>query len=142
MKPSVQTWLILEAVAGVEQKGEERWERMMLAVEQLTGKMETMEIEQKVEEDRALMAHTWRKTREPLRGCDWSCRRRTWKVTKQTLSERSVLLYGMIGVEEWSMEEIVGSSGVEEERVGQAHFRSGHSPNFRAVIQEYGFIDV
>lgn len=31
---------------------------------------------------------------------------------------------------------------LEGERVGQAHFRSGHSPNFRAVIQEYGLIDV
>jgi hypothetical protein len=40
-KPSVQT---LEAVAGAEQKGEERWERMMMAVKRLTGKMEVMEI--------------------------------------------------------------------------------------------------
>jgi hypothetical protein len=56
-KPSVQTKLILEAMAGVEQNGEGHWERMMLAVEQMTRKMETMEIGQKkAEEDRALMA--------------------------------------------------------------------------------------
>jgi hypothetical protein len=36
----------------------------------------------------------------------------------QTLSESCVFLNGMIGVEEWSVEEIVESSGVEEERVG------------------------
>jgi hypothetical protein len=41
---------------------------------------------------------------------------------KETLSERCVFLDGIIGVEERSVEEIVGSSGVGEERVGQGHF--------------------
>jgi hypothetical protein len=63
----VQTRLILEAMAGVEQKGEERWERVMTVVERLTGKMEAMEVGQrKADEDRALMARQLQETEKAV----------------------------------------------------------------------------
>jgi hypothetical protein len=50
-------------MAQVEQKGEECWERVMTAVERLTGKMEAMEVGQrKADEDRALMARQLQET--------------------------------------------------------------------------------
>lgn len=54
-------------MAGAEQKGEERWERMLTAVERLTGKMEAMEVGQrKAEEDRALMARQLQETEQTV----------------------------------------------------------------------------
>jgi hypothetical protein len=54
-------------MAGVEQKGEERWEKMMMAVERLTDKMEAMEVGQKkVDEDRTLMARQLQETEKAV----------------------------------------------------------------------------
>lgn len=43
VKPSAQSRLVLEAVAMEAKQQEVHWEKMMLAVERLTGKMEKLE---------------------------------------------------------------------------------------------------
>jgi hypothetical protein len=43
VKPSPQSRLVLEAMATEAKQGEARWEKMMVMLERLTGKVEAME---------------------------------------------------------------------------------------------------
>jgi hypothetical protein len=58
IKPSAQSWLVIEAVTMEAKQAEARWEKMMLAIEKLTGKVDAME------EERTLfckqMEETWK----------------------------------------------------------------------------------
>jgi hypothetical protein len=77
VKPSVQTCLVLEAMATVEQKGEEKWEQMMKMMDRVVKKLDTVEagqhrlegqaelsatVARKAEEERTILARQMEET--------------------------------------------------------------------------------
>ena len=77
VKPSVQTRLVLEAMATVEQKGEEKWEQMMKMMDRVVKKLDTVEagqhrlegqaelsatVARKAEEERTILARQMEET--------------------------------------------------------------------------------
>jgi hypothetical protein len=81
VKPSAQSRLVLEAVAMEAKQQEVRWEKMMLAVERLIGKMEKLEyahqqlsgqvglateMARQAGDERAMIKHQWEETGRSL----------------------------------------------------------------------------
>jgi hypothetical protein len=64
VKPSVQTCLVLEAMATVEQKGEENWEQMMKMMDREVTKLDTVEARQQLEGQAELSSTVARKAEE------------------------------------------------------------------------------
>jgi hypothetical protein len=85
-----------------------------------------------------------RKPRKLSRVSDSSCWQRTWKVTNPTLSEKTVFIAGMRGVEDLIGKEVEnrGVNGVKEGSLGPVLYRSGRFQSSKGMIQGSGLIGV